>query len=278
MKLFSLPIHIPLSTCLGLILLMISPLNVIENAVGAELVDETEVVDKTEQVDESVAKSIRHHLPKGTVNHIAATPIKGFYQVELNTGELFHVTGDGKYMINGDILKIEDDATKEEFTVSNLTENYRSQKRIDLIDELDASTLITYSPKGKKKGEIYAFTDIDCGYCRQFHAEVPKMQAMGIEVHYLAWPRAGVQSKTGKSMTHIWCSKDRLSAMDQGKSGGRVKEVKENFEKCAEVVGSHRKIGERMAVRGTPAVFLKDGRQVGGYVKADQLAERMGLK
>jgi len=33
-----------------------------------------------------------------------------------------------------------------------------------------------------------------------------------------------------------------------------------------------------MGVRGTPAIFLQDGRQLGGYVPYAQLAASMGIK
>jgi protein-disulfide isomerase len=33
-----------------------------------------------------------------------------------------------------------------------------------------------------------------------------------------------------------------------------------------------------MGVQGTPAIFLNDGRQVGGYVPADQLVGQMGIQ
>ena len=39
------------------------------------------------------------------------------------------------------------------------------------------------------------------------------MNAMGIEVRYLAFPRAGVGSKTYNSMVSAWCADDPNTAI-----------------------------------------------------------------
>jgi thiol:disulfide interchange protein DsbC len=48
--------------------------------------------------------------------------------------------------------------------------------------------MIIFLQQGKTKGIAYVFTDVDCGYCRKIHNEVPVMNQMGIEIRYLAFP------------------------------------------------------------------------------------------
>jgi len=225
-------------------------------------------------IDPKIEADIRSKMPDGSVLEIKATPISNIYQVEMAGGELLHATQDGNYLLTGDILAVKPSATGE-FSVSNLTEAYRGERRGRLIKNLDQAELITYPAKNKKIGDAYVFTDTDCGYCRKFHAEIPEMTAKGIAVHYLAWPRAGVSSKTGKTMVDIWCAKDRHKAMDSAKRGSRVSSTKEGVESCIETVSQQRKVGEQLGVRGTPAVYLEDGQQVGGYLKADQLLKAL---
>ncbi|HAH80198.1 MAG TPA: protein-disulfide isomerase, partial [Gammaproteobacteria bacterium] len=43
-------------------------------------------------------------------------------------------------------------------------------------------------------------TDVDCGYCRKLHNEMAQINELGIEVRYLAYPRAGVDSDTHDKM------------------------------------------------------------------------------
>ena len=51
--------------------------------------------------------------------------------------------------------------------------------------------MIIFTPEGKTTGVVYAFTDVDCGYCRRLHQEIPALNAKGIELRYLAFPRGG---------------------------------------------------------------------------------------
>lgn len=269
-----------LRTYLGATLFVILSVNIIGEAfaIDAQAHAEQPTTESAKKTPDQLAKiNIVSSLPKDMVVHINATAVKGIYQVELITGELTHMTEDGQYMINGDLLKVHKNTGQEQFKVTNFTEEHRKTKRAQLIAEMDRSTLITYPAEGEKKVQIFVFTDTDCGYCRKMHEEVPQMQSMGVEVNYLAWPRAGTNSKTGKNMTNIWCSKDKLSNMDKGKRGGQVKASAENFEQCAETVESHRQLGVQLNVRGTPAVYLKDGRKLGGYITADQLYEQIDL-
>ncbi|MCP6280747.1 thioredoxin fold domain-containing protein, partial [Klebsiella pneumoniae] len=62
----------------------------------------------------------------------------------------------------------------------------------------------------------YVFTDADCGYCRKFHSEIDEMNALGIEVRYLPWPR---NEQTMPIMEKIWCSSDRKKALTDAKLG-----------------------------------------------------------
>lgn len=55
------------------------------------------------------------------------------------------------------------------------------------------------------KTAIYVFTDADCGYCRKFHSEIDEVNALGIEVRYLPWPRSEqtmpIMEKSGVAVT-----------------------------------------------------------------------------
>ena len=48
------------------------------------------------------------------------------------------------------------------------------------------------------------FTDIDCGYCRKLHKEVPELNRLGVAVRYLAYPRAGIGSISYDKAVSAW--------------------------------------------------------------------------
>lgn len=128
--------------------------------------------------------------------------------------------------------------------------------------------MIIYPAKGVTKSVIYAFTDADCPYCAKLHEEMEDINARGIEVRYLAWPRS---QESIPKMEAIWCSEDRNAAMDQAIMGANVQAPS-----CNSPVKSQIDLGMALGVRGTPAIFTESGQQVGGYLPAAQLAQAVG--
>jgi thiol:disulfide interchange protein DsbC len=218
--------------------------------------------------DAAIRKNLTAKLPSLQITAINTTPVPDIYQVMLASGEIVHVYKEGNYLLSGEMFAVQDAGG-----LKNLTETTRSQSRQAAIQSINKSDTITYAAKGPSKGDVYVFTDIDCGYCRKFHVEVPALTQKGITVHYLAWPRAGVESSVGKQMQNIWCSEDPQAALTLAKQGKPITDSKA----CARQIKPQLDLGFKLGVDGTPAVFLSDGRKVGGYMSADDLAKAMGL-
>ena len=79
-------------------------------------------------------------------------------------------------------------------------------------------------------------------------------------------------------MTNIWCAGDRTAAMTKAKTTSENVDAPAGKACDQHVIQDQINLGQRMGVQGTPAVFLKDGRQVGGYVPAAQLATQLGIQ
>ncbi|MEL0029154.1 MAG: thioredoxin fold domain-containing protein, partial [Perlucidibaca sp.] len=120
---------------------------------------------------------------------------------------------------------------------------------------------------------------VDCGYCRKLHQEVPEMNKLGIEIRYLAFPRDlprfGLNGGAGREMVKVWCSSDPAKAMTLAKQGAELPAAKPG---CKPPIVEEYKLGQRMGVRGTPAIFNEQGEQIGGYLTAKQAAQVLGLK
>jgi thiol:disulfide interchange protein DsbC len=145
---------------------------------------------------------------------ISDSPVPGVYQVSIGAN-VAYVTADGKYIIRGDIYDADSSA--------NITEETRSRARVAMLESVDPKSMIVYSPKdGKVKHTVTVFTDIDCGYCRQFHREIDKVTALGIEVHYLFFPRTGPNTESWSKADHVWCASDHNGALTKAKLGGEV--------------------------------------------------------
>jgi thiol:disulfide interchange protein DsbC len=206
-------------------------------------------------------KGLQQVFPDIDITRVNPTPIKNIYEVMIGA-DVVYMTGDGRFILKGDLIDMQERR--------NLSEDLRAQSRVDLLKNIPESEYIEFASKDSKD-TIYVFTDVDCGYCRKLHRDVPELNKNAITVRYLAYPRAGVGSSTYKQMTNIWCAKDRQQALTDAKNGKQVK-VKD----CENPVERQYALGRKMGVRGTPAIFLESGRAVPGYMSPDELLGVLG--
>jgi thiol:disulfide interchange protein DsbC len=132
--------------------------------------------------------------------------------------------------------------------------------------------MIVFKPKdGKVKHTVTVFTDVDCGYCRQFHREIDKVTALGIEVHYLFFPRTGPNTESWEKAERVWCAPDRNAALTKAKLGGDLPKPT-----CGNTpVEDHWSLGRKIGVRGTPSMFSESGELIGGYLPPATLAKAL---
>src|SRR5690606_12763302 len=131
-----------------------------------------------------------------SASDITDSPIEGLYQVSAGSN-VAYVTADGRFLIQGELYDLE--------SRENVTETTRAAARIDLLGTVDPSQMIVFSPEGETKHIVTIFTDIDCGYCRQFHSDIEQVNALGIEVHYLFYPRTGPDTESWAKAEKVWC-------------------------------------------------------------------------
>ncbi|MDP6916421.1 MAG: thioredoxin fold domain-containing protein, partial [SAR86 cluster bacterium] len=142
----------------------------------------------------------------------------------------------------------------------------RNYLRKVTISELDESEFIIFKPN-KVEHSIFVFTDVDCGYCRQFHREINDYLELGIQVNYLAFPRAGIDSESFKKIVSAWCSSEPNQAITELKLGYEIKE-----RVCLNnPVQKHFELGNSLGVTGTPSIITSEGRLIPGYIPPQDL-------
>jgi thiol:disulfide interchange protein DsbC len=132
--------------------------------------------------------------------------------------------------------------------------------------------MAVFPAQGNRKAVITVFTDVDCSYCRKLHLEVPRMNQMGVEVRYLAYPRGGLDSPGYAKLVTAWCSTDRPAALTRMKRGEQIP-----AKTCDNPVARQYELGRLAGLTGTPAIVLEDGRMLAGYVSAEELGEVLGI-
>lgn len=203
---------------------------------------------------------LQEKFPGTRVQEIGPSPIPGIYEFTAD-GDVMYITADGKYLLDAQIVDIDKRL--------NLTEAKRSVERKKALASLDEKQMIVFAPPSYKY-TLTVFTDVDCGYCQKLHSEMAEINKLGIRVRYAAYPREGPGSPGWHKMEAVWCSKDRKSAITRAKQG-QVVALEKNCNTTP--IKTQYELGDRLGVKGTPAVFTDSGKQIGGYVPVSQLLE-----
>jgi len=202
---------------------------------------------------------------------ITKSAVPGLYEVVVGQYVLY-VSADGKYMLQGDLYDVQ--------RRLNLTDEIRAVRRVKAMKELNGDSMIVFSPQsGKAKYTITAFTDIDCGYCRKLHNEMKDYNDLGIEIRYVSYPRAGLNSPSYEKAVAVWCAVDRNKAMSTAKAGASLEELKQTEqvkdESCKDPIKQHMKVASLVGVTGTPTLVMDDGTILPGYLPAQRLLQAL---
>ncbi len=211
--------------------------------------------------------SLHNARPKIPLGDVRAAAIPGLFEVDVAGSDTLYMSADGKYLISGTMFRIDGDK------LVNIDEERLRPLRAAKLAAVKNEDMVIFSPSGKPKAHIYVFTDVDCGYCHKLQGEVAQLNAMGIEVRYLAFPRAGVPSSSAEKMSTIWCASDRKATFAKVIDGESVpdKTCKNN------PIAAQYKLGSELDVNGTPAMFKADGTLFPGYMPAAKIAEELGV-
>jgi thiol:disulfide interchange protein DsbC len=181
----------------------------------------------------NIKQSLKHIIPNSKTAQIKETPIKGLYQVIIDS-QLVYMSSNGRYLMSGKLLDL--------------------KTRVNLTEKAKVIVIIT------------VFSDIDCPYCEKFHREVPALNKAGIEVRYMAYPRAGIGSSSYDKAVSVWCSANPQKALNKAMLTGKV-----DSKTCVNPVKSDFELGAKFNVTGTPTIIFDSGDVLPGYVPAKQL-------
>jgi thiol:disulfide interchange protein DsbC len=205
--------------------------------------------------------AIAAKFPGTKAQDVRESPVPGVYEVAIGA-DTAYVSADGRYIFAGDLYEMD--------TRENLTEAKRSVGRTKLLAKIDERETIIFGPASARH-TITVFTDVECGYCRKLHSEMEQLNKLGVRVRYLAYPRSGPGTPDWRTMEAVWCSADRKSAITRAKQSQEVK-----ADNCGgKVIAEQFQLGEELGVRGTPAIFTKDGDYIGGYLPPAQLRAQL---
>jgi thiol:disulfide interchange protein DsbC len=244
---------------------------VFKSAVMAILVVSAPLGVAGEPLDKAQMEKLRAALEiPGTafkVSSAQTSEIPGLYEVQLADGPLVYSTLQGDFFIVGDLYSV----TPQGYV--NLAEKRRDGERRDKLAKVKSEDMIVFSPEGERRAFISVFFDDTCYYCQKLHQEVPALNKNGVEVRYLAYPRAGVNSDAFKQLASAWCAENPQETLTKLTN---KQSVPENVCKDNPVAAQYQ-LGQELGVRGTPAIITETGQMIPGYQSAEELMVTLGL-
>jgi thiol:disulfide interchange protein DsbC len=212
-----------------------------------------------------ITASLTQAFPQYPVTNVRPAPIAGLYIAKIGGSDVL-VTADGSKFIQGDIFNITAGGISKWEDPSLIAE------RKKLLATVNPKDSINFKATGATKAVVYVFTDVDCGYCRKLNSEMAEYNKLGIEIRYLAFPRAGIPSPSADKLITAWCSKDKQAVMTKVKEGQDVPNLT-----CNNPVAAQFELGGRIGVNATPALWLPNGEIKLGYLPPQQMAKALGI-
>lgn len=214
---------------------------------------------RADKVPAALKQGIRRLLNGLQADKVRPTPVAGLWEVTIGP-HVVYMTADGRYLLRGDLIEVANH--------HDLTESGRRAARLAAVERVGEKNMIVFGPRDAKH-TLNVFTDVTCPYCRLLDNEVPQLNAAGIKVRYLAFPRAGIPSAGYDEMVAVWCASDPRKAFSDAKAGRAVPP-----RKCDNPVREEYQLGQVLGVNGTPTLILDDGELIPGYLPAADLIER----
>lgn len=215
--------------------------------------------------DAAITAKLTQVFPQYPIGAVRPSPIDGLYIVKIGGSDVL-VTADGSKFIQGEIFNITPAG------ISKWEDPGLVAERKKLLATINPKDSINYKATGETKAVLYVFTDVDCGYCRKLNSEMAEYNKLGIEIRYLAFPRAGIPSPSADKLITAWCSKDKQTALTKLKEGQDIPNLT-----CNSPVAAQYDLGGRVGVNATPALWMPNGEIKLGYLPPQQLAKALGI-
>lgn len=225
---------------------------------STELPSLTDVVDAQQA---SVTKLLRQRIGGATIDDVAESSAANVWRVRLGNRYVY-LLEDGKYALTGDLIDLEQGL--------NLTEQLRRASTLEAISGFGDGDLVVFRATAEPRAVLSIFTDTSCPYCQKLHSDIDKLQAAGITVRYIPYPRGGRNGPGYRHLQSVWCAEDRKQAMTDAKN-----RIYDNLPAgncaAAALVDRGYIAGNDIGISGTPALIKSNGEKIEGYSTYQEL-------
>ena len=212
-----------------------------------------------------LTRLLRQRIGNVKIDDVQETSLENVWQVQIGNRYVYLID-DGKYAMMGDLINLENG--------QNLTEQSRRAGVVETISEFSDDDFIIFAAKGETRETLNVFTDTSCPYCQKLHSEVEQLQQAGITVRYLPYARGGAKGPGYETLKSVWCAADRNKAMTDAKNQ-RLEGLPSGDCAASAMIDRGYRAGNKIGIRGTPALIKSNGEKIEGYVPYRELIPQL---
>ena len=206
----------------------------------------------------AVRKRLESEFQEMQVDEIQATPFADLLEVRVGKN-IIYTNAEVDFVLQGALIDV---ANRTDLTA----------QRLEQINRVDVAALPLEQGikivKGDGSRTVVVFEDPNCPYCKRLHESFKGLD--NVTIYSMMYPILSLDSI--KKAESIWCASDPTQALTDWMLNDKAPaEAKCDDNPIANIV----ELGGEMGIRGTPAVIFEDGSQVGGWLPADKLKERV---
>jgi thiol:disulfide interchange protein DsbC len=210
----------------------------------------------------AIRKNLGERMPAlGKIDEVSKTPMPGLFEVRVGSN-LFYTDAEGGFVIDGALIDLKNKR--------NLTEERMNKLTAIAFEDLpfkDAFTIV----RGNGKRKLAVFEDPNCGYCRQFEADLQKVD--NVTIYMFLYPILGADSQA--KSRDIWCAKDKGRAWQDLMLRGKAAPPAPAPGCDATALDRNRELGRKHAITGTPTLIFADGSRAPGAIPAAQVEQKL---
>ena len=190
----------------------------------------------------------------------AGGKLQGWVLSQGGQNSVVFTTPDGKFLIAGALI---DEAGTN--LTAQYAEKYIPKPEYDkMYPQLEKSTYIVSGAKGNAaKSVIYAFVDLNCGFCAMAYKALIPYEAAGLQVRWI--PVAFLRPDSANKAAALFDSSNPEAALKAHKLSFGVKDAPGQLKATAAVsdalakkLDSNGKLMREFGFSGTPAIVFKD--------------------
>ena len=168
-------------------------------------------------------------------------------------------------MLAGDSISLSAKAEGEQLTYAELMER---ANRLAADAFIKARDLAIKRVRGSGARILFSFEVPNCAYCKALRRELAQVE--NVTIYTFLTPLLSEDS-VRKSVA-VWCAKDRVQAWEQVLLSGALPEGETT---CAHPLDQIAAITRRFQIKATPAIYLGDGRHIGGMRSAKDIEKAL---